>query len=459
MTPDIRARVILTLPRRNPHTLTSVRPHLLYVAWGFPPCRGSGVYRALETANAFARDGWDVTVLTVERDTFTRYTGVDESLESLIDPRITVVRTPFSWPYLDEVSDHSLLRRSAPRVWHKLRTQRDLLAFPEKVYGPWRHAVETAALRIHRARPVDLTLATANPATAWTAAHVLHTEHSVPYVLDQRDAWTLDVFSGRRLFDDGSRQAMWESKLFRNATQVWFVNDAIRHWHEKAYPFAAERMRTVPNGWDQATDPMTGQHHNRPLTFGYLGTITRKVPIAPLVEGWIRAGWTSEVMRNSRMELHGHLGFYNAEDAVLRRAVDNARRAGVFFGGSTQKADIPAVYARFDALVLALGSGRYVTSGKVYEYMATGLPIVSVHEPSNAASDVLRDYPFWFPAASVKPDDIALALLQASDVAPLNETERDKARAVGMNYRRDRILGPRVQELRAMATTRAANAS
>ena len=46
------------------------RPRLLYVAWGFPPCRGSGVYRALATANAFAAGGWDVTVLTVEREVF-----------------------------------------------------------------------------------------------------------------------------------------------------------------------------------------------------------------------------------------------------------------------------------------------------------------------------------------------------------------------------------------------------
>jgi hypothetical protein len=51
------------------------RPHLLYVAWGFPPCRSGGVYRALATANAFARDGWDVTVLTVERELWERRTG------------------------------------------------------------------------------------------------------------------------------------------------------------------------------------------------------------------------------------------------------------------------------------------------------------------------------------------------------------------------------------------------
>ena len=68
------------------------RPHLLYVAWGFPPCRGSGVYRALATANAFAAGGWDVTVITTDREMWDRYTGSDAALEERIDPRIELDR-------------------------------------------------------------------------------------------------------------------------------------------------------------------------------------------------------------------------------------------------------------------------------------------------------------------------------------------------------------------------------
>ena len=48
-----------------------------------------------------------------------------------------------------------------------------------------------------------------------------------------------------------------------------------------------------------------------------------------------------------------------------------------------------------DALLLWLPGGRYVTSGKVFEYMATAKPVVSVHLPELAAVEVLRDYPLW----------------------------------------------------------------
>ena len=53
------------------------------------------MYRALATANAFVREGWQVTVLTATRDTFERLTGSDPEAEKSIDPRIDIVRVPF----------------------------------------------------------------------------------------------------------------------------------------------------------------------------------------------------------------------------------------------------------------------------------------------------------------------------------------------------------------------------
>jgi NAD(P)-dependent dehydrogenase (short-subunit alcohol dehydrogenase family) len=56
----------------------------------------------MATANAFARDGWDVTVLTIERDLWERRTGADPALEKRVDPRVRVERIPFDWPVLED---------------------------------------------------------------------------------------------------------------------------------------------------------------------------------------------------------------------------------------------------------------------------------------------------------------------------------------------------------------------
>jgi len=215
------------------------RPHLLFIAWGFPPCRAGGVYRALATANGFAAAGWDVTVITSEREAFERYTGVDPTLEARINPRIRVERIPFSWKALEtDVRRYSWLRVHLPILWRRLHARTDKLPFPESGYGPWRPTLADAVEGVHAEHPADLVLATANPHVAFTGAWTLHKKHGVPYVMDYRDAWLLDVFSGDRLHGPKSRAARWEAKLVASAAEIWFVNEPMRRTGCTSSPMA-----------------------------------------------------------------------------------------------------------------------------------------------------------------------------------------------------------------------------
>src|SRR5690606_5225880 len=104
---------------------------------------------------------------------------------------------------------------------------------------------------------------------------------------------------------------------------------------------------------------------------------------------------------------------------------------------------IAQTYAQLDVLVLPLGTSRFMTSGKVFEYMATGLPIVSVHDPVNAVTDTLRGYPGWFAVSSLGPDEIGRALVSAAPHAR-TQTLQDRlaARAWADRYDRRNILQP-----------------
>lgn len=432
-------------------------PHVLYVAWGYPPCRSGGTYRALATANAFARDGWDVTVLTCEREVFERYTGVDSSMEDLVDPRVRVERVPFSWPALEpDLRRWSLARALAPRLWTRARQRLDQVPFPEPAYGPWRRMIEPAAERIHAERPVDLCVATANPHVTFTAPLRLHEQHGVPFVADYRDAWSFDVFSGRQLHNPGSRNGRWEQRVLSRATEVWFVNEPIRERYAREHPGQAGRMHVVANGYDPelAAEGVT----RRPdagagLTFGYVGTISRQVPVAPLISGWRRARDRNPLLGRSRVEMHGYIG-HNAPLPAVSAALAAGGEWGVSYRGPVPKARVRETYSRFDVLLLVLGSGAYVTSGKVYEYLATGLPVVSVHDPANAVTEVLRDYPLWFPSTSLDPDDVAAALESAGAAAlAAGDGVRAEAVALARAYRRDAQLEPRVAALRSAVTS------
>ena len=432
-------------------------PHVLLVAWGFPPARGGGVYRALAISTAFAQAGARVTVLTATRDTFERYTAVDDPLESHVHPAVRVHRIPFSWPAREpDRSRWPLTRRLAPPLWWRARKQLDRVPFPEPGYGPWRRPLEAAALQVHADDPVDVVVATTNPYVDMAAADVLSRRHGVPYVLDYRDAWQLDVFTGRRTHRRGSRVDRLERRLMAGAQQVWFVNEPIRAWHAEQHPAAASRMRVVANGYDPDLAPaprLDPPAPRAPLRFGYIGTMSRQVPLEEFREGWRRAREQEPEMAGATAHLWGHTSHYAVEhpgkDPGARTAVRGGSPPdGVVLHGPVSKTAVAQVYAGLDALLLILGTGRYVTSGKVYEYLASGLPVVSVHDPGNAASEVLRGYPLWFPVADLSPDSVARALAEAGRAARIaDRATREACVAFACPFSREAQLAPRVQEI------------
>jgi hypothetical protein len=96
------------------------KPHLLYIAFAFPPSTASSVYRCTAVANAFAEDGWDVTVLTVDPQVWSEISGVDEKLAESVHPDIRVVAVDDGGaeePAKGDLRRYSRFRIEAPYLW------------------------------------------------------------------------------------------------------------------------------------------------------------------------------------------------------------------------------------------------------------------------------------------------------------------------------------------------------
>jgi glycosyltransferase involved in cell wall biosynthesis len=433
-------------------------PHLLYLAIGFPPAAKSCAYRMRTTANIFRDLGWEVTVVNLPEQAWEREYGVDRTLLDDVDPGIRHVDLPLCRIDLDpDIRSYSWFRARHPDRWRRWQRRLDAAVFPEVVFGRWRGTIERTALAVHAERPVDLTLVSPAPYTMLPAAVALYSK-GVPFAVDYRDAWSLDVIKGEAAFAVNSRAGRWEQRLMRHAAAVWCVNEPIRDFYAQRYPAAADRLRVVRNGFDAgdavpasnqpATDRAPGSE--QPLRFGYLGTVNFPLTqTVALLSGWRAAREVEPVMAGSTFDWRGHIGAASARGSNAHAArIAEYARDGVGYGGPVAKADVGRVYAGWDALLLCLVGGRYVTSGKVYEYMATGLPIVSVHEPEHAASDLLRDYPLHVPCRSLEATDIASAIAQAARLArTLTAERREVARGHAAQYERRAQLEPAVREL------------
>lgn len=434
---------------------TRRRPRVLYLAFYFPPTRASGVFRARATANHLAEAGWDVTVHTAPREFFTEYIdSYDASLEATIHPDVTVLRPGMSFAHWEtDIRKFSRFRGTVPTLDTIVRRRRSEMSFPE-AYASWIPRVVARAVADHARRPYDVVVATGNPFAAFAAAWLLHRALRVPYVLDYRDAWTFNQFSEEVRYPPGHRAWRWESRVLRSASEIAFVNQGMLGWYADRYPFAASRMTVVPNGWEPEIlgrgDGRTPRRDG-PLRFGYVGTVTDAMPFEALFEGW-RLARQDASMADATLSVHGHLGFFPRQVQALVDRMPLGPGTGVRYEGPVPKADIGRTYADLDVLALWLPGARYVTSGKVFEYMATAKPVVSVHRPDIAATDVLAGYPLWVPNTSLEPDDVARALVEGARTArDSSDADVAAARAHAERYTREAVLAPFEQRLRKLA--------
>ena len=433
----------------------SRRPRVLYLAFYFPPTRASGVYRAVATANCFAERGWEVTVATAPREFFAeQIRSSDPSLERAVHPDVRVERVSFTslLPWEREVRRIGRVHRWAPTLANDaygwLRR-----ASVDEPYALWIPGVAARAARLHARRRFDLVVATGNPFASFFAAWLIGRALRIPYVLDYRDAWTLELFSEQpaRPADD----PVWrlEERLLRGAAEAVFVNEPLRRWHQARYPFAARRMTVVPNGWEpELLGDLTAdadREAGAPLRFGYLGTLTDQLPLEDFFAGW-RLARQHPLMAGARLDLHGHLGFFTHQADRLAARMPLGQD-GVEYRGPIAKAEVGAAYAGMDALVFLAGGARYVTSGKIFEYMATGKPIVSAHRPGIAAADVLDGYPLWYGGDGLDPAALSRALIGAAEAARKHDPDTaSAARAHAARFTREAALVPFEQRMRSL---------
>lgn len=424
-------------------------PHVCLVIWGFPPSRSSGVHRAVALVNSFVRHGCRVTVIAADETFFDVVTGSDHSLLDGVDPSVQVRRVPFPLGVFDPVINRwPEARLERPRRWRKQAVSAGAGPLP----GPhwrWRPRLEDAVRSQLRDDPCDLVVVTGRPYGAFSAAAVADAM-DVPFVLEDRDAWLLDLYTGEPWEDSDDAMAIFPG-LVGSALETWFVNPPIADWHRERWPELEGNIHVVENGWDPAfIDPAaTRRATTRPVGFGYVGTVQPWTPVDALLAGW-RESRLAPDLGDARLSIHGPIGYQEPHPA-LEAAIRAAEADGVTWFGHTPKASLSQIYAEIDCLLYASAGGGMITASKTYEYKATGKPIVVVSEATPDALRVLADYPRTHVAESMNPRHIAEALERAAldALADADGSRLDEAQTIGARASRDDALDEAVERVLA----------
>ncbi len=427
--------------------LRKSRRRVLFVAFPFPPSRGAGVYRTVAIANYLSARGWSVTVVAPEEDYFLRYQGSeDQSLLSWVSEKVDVARVPLTnWLREDDVGRMSLARVLAPKVAQRWIGRATRYLSPLDHYPFWFGPAFSVGIRQALKQRIDLIMATGNPFTSFAVASSLGKALKIPYVLDYRDAWTFDQFTGHVKPMASDTALALERRILHSAAGVVTVNEPIADWLRTNHAVPRQTpIVVVENGFDREFTVKSGVSRRSmtddTLRFVHVGTLVlSKMDWSSMLGQFDRASASSG--EPIRLDVYGHLGFSSDQALTSRQLFEFSDR--IKYHGPVERARVAQIYHQADVLYLPLYDSRYVTSGKVYEMMATGKPILAWGSDEAGALVPLSGYPKLVRADSSNPHSWTRAISAASAMSKLRSPELDRlTREYASQFERHEQLKP-----------------
>jgi glycosyltransferase involved in cell wall biosynthesis len=291
-----------------------------------------------------------------------------------------------------------------------VRRLRHAVFFPDDQVG-WAPFAVRAALRAHRAAPMDAIFSTSSPVSAHLIGGLVHRATGLPWVVEFRDPWVGNVIEGRQPWMVDRLRRRLERWIVRNAAEVVCVTPTLARIYQERYP--AARVTLVPNGYDRAErvdrSPDAGGDGRFRLVF--TGTLDRPPELETFLTGIDRL-----VRRRPEMADRLRVTFYGLVSQECRVLADRMLAGGPLatiatFAGFVPRAEAVRAVADADAALVLLGEGpgmELFIGGKLYDYLGQDRQIFAM-VPRGDAREVLAGLD-WGIVADPDPASVELAL-------------------------------------------------
>ena len=389
--------------------------NLLLVAYFYPPCRDTGAHRPAAMAKWLRRLGHRVTVLTTSA-----YGTGDAATEE------GTVRTPDLQRLRARLHGHDrvdALFDSDTYSGHPHVLSRVIV--PEPLVAAWAPFARRRALRLNRRERFDCVITSSPPESVHAVGRALR-RRGVPWVVDLRDAWTFEPI--RPPFPTRLQRRLdvrLERRWLRSADAVVCVS-------RPAADDLRERLgiepRLVPNGWDPDLIAPSGSGNGDGILdpdrvslvyTGRFGSYGRDP--TSLVRAMGELG-RIDPESASRLELVVAGPLTEAEAALMETDVSPAR---IVVPGSLTRERAIALQGAADALLLLASPRRtQLLNFKLFEYLATGRPILALAAGTEAGRVVEELGGDAVPADNVTAIVEALRRVVAGELGPPNATAR-----------------------------------
>lgn len=373
---------------------------ILFIVYEYPPSAGGGGQRVTKFTRYLTEAGWSLHVLSAE---LIPDRPTDASLLAQVEG-VPVTRLParhvaaaisrlmkplrFARPLTaGTVTAGASVSSGVQGGQRPLSTRLSRwLAVPDDAVF-WSRRVPAVAARLHREAPFSAILASGPPYSTLVAAIRAGRSLGLPVIVDMRDPWAGNLYATWPTAWHQRRFAALEREVMEAAAAVTAVSDVIA---DECIEMGASGAIVIPNGFDPTDMPDWSPDESAPLRIAFLGQFSpRLADPSDFFVALSRARAADSRLAEARVDVLGVESSW-ALEAAERAGVSDA----VTFHGFKPYAEALSVVATADAGLLILPDtpgSEGVYSGKLFDYLGIGVPVLLYGPPNGAAGALVTD--------------------------------------------------------------------
>jgi len=393
---------------------------VLIITYYFPPAGGAGVQRTLKFVKYLREFGWEPVVLTAKN---ADYPAMDETLLQEVPEGVVVYRAPLFEPYrlyrrftgkpMDQSTDMATLTASPD---HEKKWQERLSEFIRAGFFvpdarmAWRGPAVRLGAQILKQNDISIILSSAPPYTTHLIARKLARMTGLPWVADFRDSWIGWVSApqwrpiwARRLEERMERTVLSEADRILSVSRGVQEDLLSRHPHLRD-----QRWLLLANGYD--SEDFVGvpaMAKSERFTLTYTGSLYGRRNPAPLLQAL--QGMEPELAQRFLVRIVGRV-----DEAILATIRGSSVRDCFEHIPYVDHRSSIAYLLASDAALLIIDDAaetRGIVTGKVYEYIGAGLPILAL-APEGDAAELIRQNHLGLVGSPVDGPALQAALLR-----------------------------------------------